>query len=357
MPDPLLTNIIYIDTSVFEYRQFDVESVPFAALLGFVKEGYARLLTSAITVGECHKHIKAHGDQASIVRNKLAAEARILKRFEEYAVLFEKPDKEELAKRLIKQFDKYLSAAKAEHLDLDEANVTDIVKQYFAERPPFSSGDKKAEFPDAIILSTLTAWCEENAENVYVISRDKTLAEACTDSRTLHALNDITDFLSLVNSRKKKAAEEITATFRARADSLIEDIGEKFRDLDFGVRDYEADVEVESVDEVSFGDPEIISIDDNQATIEVECDVTFTAEVTYEDPDTGVWDGEDKRMMFMDTVQKTVHDTTYVSVEILLQYDSLASLADPDEPALSVMSVVRQKTIMLKINPHAYSLD
>src|ERR1017187_6245749 len=79
MPNALLTNIIYVDTCVFEYRQFDLESKVFSALLNLVREGHARLLTSSVTVGECHKHIKAHVGQASTVRNKLAAEARILK--------------------------------------------------------------------------------------------------------------------------------------------------------------------------------------------------------------------------------------------------------------------------------------
>jgi len=354
MPNTILTNVIYIDTCVFEYRQFDLHSHAFTALLALIREGHARLLTSSITVGECHKHIKAHVGQASTVRNELAAKARILKRFKEYAVLFEKPDKDDLSGRLIAEFDNYLSAAKAEHLDLENASVTDVVNQYFAEHPPFGSGDKKAEFPDAIVLSALAAWCDDNNENVYVITRDQHMRDACTADLRLHSLTDVTDFLDLVNSRKEEAAEHIKAIFRSRADSLVEDIGERFRDLDFAVRDYEADVEVDSVDEVTFGDPEIISIEDNQATIEVECEVTFTADIAYEDPDTGVWDGEDKRMLFMDIVQRSVHHTTYASVEILFEYESLSSLADPAEAAVSVMTVVRQQPIMLKVSGHGY---
>ena len=41
---------------------------------------------------------------------------------------------------------------------------------------------------------------------------------------------------------------------------------------------------MDSVDDVSFGDPEIIALDDNQATIEVECDVTVTADVATKIP-------------------------------------------------------------------------
>jgi PIN domain len=354
MPNTAFINVIYIDTSVFEHRQFDLQSHVFTALRDLIREGHARLLTSAITVGECHKHIKAHVGQASLVRNKLSADARILKRFKEYAVLFDKPDKDELSGRLIGELDKYLTDAKARHLDLDNASVPEIVKQYFAERPPFGSGDKKAEFPDAVILSALAAWCEENDESVYVITRDKNMSDACTPDLKLYPLTDVPDFLDIVNSRKKEASDHIKALFRSRADSLIEDIAEKFRDLSFGVNDYDAEVEVGSIDDVSFGEPEIISLDDNQATIEVECDVSFAAAVSYEDTDTGIWDGEDSRMLFMETKRKTVHDTAYASVEVLFEYESLASLADPEDVSVSVMSVVRQRTIMLKVEGLGY---
>ncbi len=96
------------------------------------------------------------------------------------------------------------------------------------------------------------------------------------------------------------------------------------------MHDYEADVEVDSIEEVSFGDPEIIAIEGNQATIEVERDITFTADVSYEDPDPGVWDSEDRRMLFMDTVRRSVQSTAYAAV-VLFEYESLAALANPDD--------------------------
>jgi hypothetical protein len=56
----------------------------------------------------------------------------------------------------------------------------------------------------------------------------------------------------------------------------------------------------------------------------------------------------------METKRKTVHDTAYTSVEVLFEYESLASLADPDDVSVSVMSVVRQRTIMLKVEGLGY---
>jgi hypothetical protein len=227
--------------------------------------------------------------------------------------------------------------------------VTEIVAQYYSEAPPFGPGTKKSEFPDAIALSALITWCKRNDETVYVITRDNDMAAACTEGTGLYHLTDITDFLDLANSREEVVADRLKAIFRSRAGSLTEDIGERFKEMEIYIDDHDGDVEIDSIEHVEFGDPVIISIDDNQATIEVQCDVTFTADVTYEDPDTGVWDSEDRRLLFTETVHKSVRKTTYASVEILFEYDSLSSLANHEEPALSVMAVVRHQPIMITV--------
>jgi hypothetical protein len=342
MATELETTFIYIDTCVFEHRQFDLQSTAFKTLLTLANDGHADLLTSAITVGECHKHIRTYVGQASNVRNKLSAEARILKRFEEYASLFEKPDKDSLSSRLINEFNEYLVKAKAKHINLNAATVTDIVQQYLDERPPFGSEkDKKAEFPDAIVLSALSAWCEENGESAYVITRDKNMRDACATHPKLHPLTDLNDFLDLVSSEEAVAAARIKSIFRNRSNSLVKEIGNKFRNVSFSVRHLDAEVEINSIEKINFDDPEIISIEEESATVEVECEVTFTAEVTYEDPDSGVWDSEDRRMLFVETVHRSVEDSAYVLVEVLFEYKSLAALADSDRTTLSVSSIVQ----------------
>ena len=54
-------------------------------------------------------------------------------------------------------------------------------------------------------------------------------------------------------------------------------------------------------------------------------------------------------MLFMETLRTSVQDTTYAAVEILFEYESFAELAEPDYVAVSVMSVFRSQTIMLKV--------
>jgi len=44
-------------------------------------------------------------------------------------------------------------------------------------------------------------------------------------------------------------------------------------------------------------------------------------------------------MLFMENVRTSVQRTTYVAVEILFEYESLAALADAGDMPVSVMSV------------------
>jgi hypothetical protein len=219
MADEIITTYLYIDTSVFEYRHFDFKGKAFAALLELAKAGRAQLLTSEITMRECKAHIHAQVLTSATARKKLAAEAWILSHFQEYAILFEKPDKDDLTERAVSELDDYMTAMKADEIDLDEATITDIVEQYFSELPPFGSGAKKAEFPDAIVLSALIAWCEENDESCYVITRDKNMQVACEEADGLHPLLDIADFLNLANSHEKIVANKLKAILKLREET------------------------------------------------------------------------------------------------------------------------------------------
>jgi hypothetical protein len=350
MADELITKYVFIDTSVFRYRQFDFQSKAFTTLLELTQGDHAKLLTTAVTVAECRDHIRSEVEHAASLRKRFAAEAWILKRFPEYAVLFERADKAALTDRLIAEFEQYLTVAGAESVDLAGASVTDIVEQYFAQSPPFGSGAKKAEFPDAIVLSALNTWSERSGDSVYVITRDNKMREACSPDMELYALSDVTDFLDLANRHEDVAADRITRIFRSNGEALAALVAEEFEDLEFYVSDYDGDVEITSIDRVQVGEPEVVSIEDRQATIEAECEVVFSAEVSYEDPNTGIWDSEDKRMLFMETVNKSVERTAWVTGEFIIEYESPAALADPDAAEIAILSLRRKRPIMINVD-------
>ena len=84
--------------------------------------------------------------------------------------LTDKLSKLDMEKKLNNGFDSFYQYATA----VPDVDVKEIFSDYFNARPPFSStGNKKAEFPDAFILKGIIDYCKENPnETLLVISDD-----------------------------------------------------------------------------------------------------------------------------------------------------------------------------------------
>jgi hypothetical protein len=61
--------------------------------------------------------------------------------------------------------------------------------------------------------------------------------------------------------------------------------------------------------------------------MELQITVYYDAELSYEDSDTGIWDSEDKQLLFMDQVDETVEGNRDVVVTVRTKFDG----TDPDE--------------------------
>jgi hypothetical protein len=43
-----------------------------------------------------------------------------------------------------------------------------VFEKYFSNTPPFSSGKKKCEFPDAFVLEAIHSWCNRLKKKIYL---------------------------------------------------------------------------------------------------------------------------------------------------------------------------------------------
>ena len=300
---------VFVDTSVYRHRKFSMDGRVFSALLELVRDGHARLLTTTITNAECRKRIREAVDIAVAKHKKYLAQAWALKRFAEFAPIFAKLEPNQLAARLEGEVDRYMSDAAGEVIDIGKASIEDVVRQYLDGSPPFGPKDKKHEFPDAIVLSALLNWARTTGERVYVISRDEKFRQACREADGLYPLADVSDFLSIIAGHQRVAAARITRAFSDRRDEVASLISEAFGDLRFYLdSDFaEGDAELNQVDAVRIeGEAVTFEIGDNQATVEVTSEVTFSAGVSYDDPGTGVWDSEDHVMLFVQKKRECV---------------------------------------------------
>jgi hypothetical protein len=51
--------------------------------------------------------------------------------------------------------------------------------------------------------------------------------------------------------------------------------------------------------------------------------LTFDADISYKKPGTGVWDGEDKVLLFQERAEETVTETTHRSVAVEITFQAL----------------------------------
>ena len=150
----LSTPYVFIDTQSFMENRMDWEAKPLQRLKEFVRSGTLKVLTTAITQEEVRERLAEKLQEAQVALKKVDVVFRQLG----IADLRLPPHEVALAK-LVERFDEFLSACSAECIPLS-VSAEQIINDYFARRPLFGEGKKKAEFPDAFVVQSLLAWCK-----------------------------------------------------------------------------------------------------------------------------------------------------------------------------------------------------
>ena len=88
------------------------------------------------------------------------------------------------------QLDKYLTTSKAILLE-ENIDIKTILNDYFESKAPFGAGDKKSEFPDAIVLHSLENKEFEDADTIFILSTDKDWAKFISNKQKYKFFDDI----------------------------------------------------------------------------------------------------------------------------------------------------------------------
>ena len=211
-----------------------------------------------------------------------------------------------------------------------------MFEKYFATKPPFGTGDKKSEFPDAFVVDGLVEWTTKNAEPLYAISRDTPFRNACQPHQTLHEYATLSTLLDRIIF-----ADEVAGFIRNQILARIEDIQkyvtQEFEDLMYNVDDQDGDAEM-SVQSLELdGQPEIIDVDEDSAMVEVHFKGNFEAQLSYNDSSTGIYDNETKSMMFMEHK----HETLDMEEEFIIEVKVHFTIFDPDSFTIEETSLVQ----------------
>lgn len=217
---------------------------------------------------------------------------------------------EVLAEKMVQAF---VDAVAAEVVEAEgRTSVAEILRRYFGGEPPFSGkkaklaeaegskgeavksgagdkarkhdngGAKKSEFPDAIALTALESWAEENDTQVLVFSRDGDWQAFATASDRLVCTPSLKEGLDLLHHTSKGVVERIFARILdGSADKLEDVIGD-------AIYDFASEFEIEAETSYFYDvDPDYIVLDGWQAEEAVkplileadEESVTFSIEV------------------------------------------------------------------------------
>lgn len=317
----LVTRHIFIDTSVLEEMHFNFASPLFESLKLLAEKKRVFIHTTDITVREVRARMRMAIGHARGRHKEFRKEGRILEnlREEPYETLMMKIDASDAEGKLSAQLDNAVESLCTDSISFADVSISEVFDRYFREQPPFGRGKKKNEFPDAFVIAALASWADANDQEMYVVSLDNDMKDACVLQKRLHHLQRIADFLDLVLDSDDDTTEYVHALVDKNLEQLMARVQEEFHWLGFILaRTDGADGDVEDVtaEDAEILDYSVVALGEDTATIEVQATVEYSAAVSYEDLDTAIWDSENKVLITFDTVDADVQENVVIHAHI-----------------------------------------
>ena len=286
----LLPDIVFVDTSVFIAENFFAPDNRINAVAKLAKEKKIRLVMPEITRQEVYKHIKSAVRQSWKAFNK---DSRIFRNNFDVDNWRKGTNEKVETDRILGLFKKFLAETHTRILDYSYCtNAEKVFTNYFQHFKPFGEGQKKDEFPDAFVLTSLEKYSEEQRQRVVVLSTDSDMNEY--ESKRL--VNE--EYGRYISKKVAEgiALDEMTRLLCDDKPSLIREIRDAATDYLDDFRLYLTrlnltEVSYHSVNEVDVefneSDYEIISVNDNYFELEIEPEITFKVDVDYVNYDCG----------------------------------------------------------------------
>ena len=280
----LKTRNVFIDTQAFIADNF-FNGRNIRRVAEFGNKEVIRIFLTEVTINEIKSNaFKRIGDARSLIfdfKKKLASN-RILNHVEEFQNTLEKIKLdinfcEETIQMELKSF---IKNGKVNIIPYENAKLTEIMNKYFNQEKPFDSGDKKNEFPDAIVLSALEEWCSLKGEKMYVISGDSDLGEYNSDC--LIPIPKLKDLLGKITNQLSKDSEILHEIFNHSTETIKDSIEAKF--VSQIKEDSSNNVENVTVNSITLYNASIVqNVEINGETIfQLDVDIDFTAELIFE---------------------------------------------------------------------------
>lgn len=240
---------ILIDTSIFDGNGLRLEKGLLGKLSQFKQSPIVYLFPDVIK-NEVLKHLekKIKASRSALetalnnARDHLFFEGSELNNAKQTLI-----DSKEIEGLASSRVDNFIASTGALVLDCsDYVSVSDLLAGYFSNNPPFAeTGNKKNEFPDAIVLMAVESWSEQYNLNVLAISKDGDWESYCTKSKRIDYIKDLSEGLAVFNRTNVPFALQVNlerALHENNAEHFLSEVGAGLESVLNGITpDQEAD--------------------------------------------------------------------------------------------------------------------
>jgi hypothetical protein len=282
----------------------------------------ATLKLTDVTIRELESNTESSLVDASRALEAKKRDIRILRNLDKpaFSVVFARLDEVALRGEILALLQADFTNAKAEVIPAAGISGAAIFEKYFQKHPPFGPAKKKAEFPDAFVLTALEEWCHCHKETLYVVSTDGDMQSACNEAGPLLQLKSIAEFVDLVLREEDDQADFLAQFFTDNPQRLIDAIIDNFQDQTVYLADEDGSGEP-SVNQVTLGAAAVVSMSEDEIVLEFDATIAFTTSVSYADPNAISYDNEDHTTMVWNYINDDLDGEETVPVEVTIAYD------------------------------------
>lgn len=279
----LRTNYVFVDTQAFRKAQFDWTGRLLSKLVEFAKDTSLQLLITDITKGEIKSQLR---DGLKDAVASLKKHNVILQQIGAGAALEAASDEASIT-ALESAFEEFLKDTKAINVPI-AADLNALFYDYFNHRPPFSE-KKKSEFPDAVVISSILAWCNNRKATAYIVSGDQDLKACCSETGPLFYAESVGDIISQATVSKDlhSALEKALSGNEHLSDLLTEQIKDMEIKGSRGIVSYRGNIanfsgKICGVDDINIHYVNVMEQEDRTLTCEIELEALLCLDLEIE---------------------------------------------------------------------------
>ncbi|HBR56917.1 MAG TPA: hypothetical protein DEA22_05530 [Blastocatellia bacterium] len=355
----LETKFVFIDTESYMKAGLNFNHSAMQSFASLCGSGKLSHLITSVVKREVKSKITAEINEALSSLRSFRRKARLLEKINDKEIngLFTEVDETKVHAKAQAVFDEFLVACGSKTLDAASLDPEVILDLYFEKKPPFGSGKKKSEFPDAFSLHALLKAIGKN--KCYVVSDDPDIKSACEATDSLISVESLDKFLDVYNEHENAITELFKAYLEKQEESIRKIIKDKLNEVwAYNEADWEdSEVDEFHVVDVDAFEPAVVSISETNALVTFDAYVYMEYTVTGPNFTDGIYDKEAGKVITFDMTSRSGYDTKTFSGELEYTFEFVdGKLNVVGEPTVSIAGLTDGIGIYMEENPYEWQI-